>query len=55
MARRFRKEFVKLFIKTHISNAELRVEKVSDRKKKLNTSILFFRPTETLALYYEVI
>lgn len=28
MARKFRKEFVEVFIKAHISNAELRVKKV---------------------------
>lgn len=28
MANRFRKEFVQLYIKTHVKNAELRVEKV---------------------------
>ena len=41
MARRFRKEFVKLFIKTHISNAELRVEKVTNPRCK-NIFIFIF-------------
>lgn len=38
MARRFRKEFVKLFIKTHISNTELRVEKVINTDKIYNNT-----------------
>lgn len=39
MARRFRKEFVELFIQTTISNAEVRVRKVrASPKRRQKTS-----------------
>lgn len=34
MANRFRKEFVQLYVKTHVKNAELRVEKVLQTMSK---------------------
>ena len=54
MARRFRKEFVKLFIKTHISNAELRVEKVTNPRCK-NIFIFIFPARTSTPTYLSLI
>lgn len=55
MAKRFRKKFVEIFIKTHIRNAELRIEKVTSSKMvdcRLIPTVDFSAPEDFQIILY---